>query len=546
MKWLRGACALSLLVVFIPRSLAAAGEWDRNGFDSDDLATLQRRDPALASALLRGEAELRAGSLTAAAETFKRLATQAPESALTLRRYCQVLTELGERNAAITACEAAIGQRQSAPTFRALVAALMSAPPSPEHLAFATQLANAAQRRQDDQPWGLAAQADIAERMGDEKMLQSSIVELERIAPGHYETVRARSALTGFLLPNWAWAGWVGLGSALFGTLAHATLTPIVRRRARRRLLTAATSLILLGATQLVARPALAADTAQGNASAQAAAAAQQPSDRSLSKWPVNDADPKKSLPTPAQRDANPMEFGYHMMDLADKADRAKAKGDFLGVAKYYEAMAIAVPDRAIGYRKSCEGYEKVGELEKALEMCRGALGAEGLEIADYLHFSQLLLARPGELAPAEVEDLTEVATHLKAESGGMAAGLQVQCNLAQRLDDVKRLEECAAAVAKETPNDPKLPIYQWGIAMKHEDYGQARSIVASARKSAVATPGIDVMARMTEEQSALGRRAARFAVRYAVPLTALFAALLALGFGLWSRKRFAWGWGPR
>jgi len=532
MTWLRGACALSLLMLVSPRSLAATGEWQRNGYDSDDLATLQRRDPAFAAALLRGEAELRAGALPAAAATFAGLAKQAPESALTLRRYCQVLTELGQRQPAIEACEAAIRQRQSAPTFRALVRALMSASPTPEDLTFATQLASAAQRRQDDQPWGLAARADIAERMGDEKMLQSSVLELERIAPGHYETLRARQALNGFLLPNWAWAGWAGLGLALFGTLAHAAFAPLTRRRARRRVLGVAASLVLVGATQLVPRPAFAAgDAAQ-------ATGAREPDDGALSKWPVSDADPKKSLPTPAQRDANPMEFGYHMMDLADKADRAKAKGDFLGVGKYYEAMAIAVPDRAIGYRKSCEGYEKAGDLEKALQMCRGALGAQGLELGDYLHFAQLLLAKPGPLAPTEVEDLTAITAHLKGETGGMVAGLQVQCGLAQRLDDVKLLEECATAVAKETPNDPKLPIYQWGIAMKREDYGRAREILAGARKSAVATPGIDVMDRMTQEQSALGRRAARFGARHAVQLAVLFTLLLAVGFGLWFRKR--------
>src|SRR6478735_3227171 len=444
MRWLRGACALSLLVLLVPRSLAAAGDWDRNGFDSDDLATLQRRDPALAAAFLRGEAQLRSGSTAAAAETFKQLSQKAPESALTLRRSCQALTQLGARHDAIAACEAAINQRQSAPTFRALVAALMSAPPSPEDLTFATQLANAAQRRQDDQPWGLAAQAEIAERMGDENMLQKAVIELERIAPGHYETLRARRALDSFSLPSWAWAGWTGLGAALLGTLAHAAWTPLARRRTRRRVASVATALMLVGATQLVARPAEAADTAAERAAERA------PSDDGLSEWPVDDSDPTKSLPTPAQRDGNPMEFGYHMMDLADKADRAKAKGDFRGVGKYYEAMAIAVPDRAIGYRKSCAGYEKAGDLDKALQMCRGALGAEGLDIGDYLHFAQLVLARPGPLAPSDVEDLTEISTHLKAEAGGMAAGLEVQCNLAQRLDDAKRLDECAVGMAKE------------------------------------------------------------------------------------------------
>lgn len=531
MKWLSGAGALTVLALTTPRLQAAIGEWERNGFDSDDLATLEHRDPAFASALLRGESELRAGNTRVAAETFKNVTEHAPESALALRRYCQVLTELGERKKAIAACEAAIRQRQSAPVFRALVSALMSVPPNPEDLFFATQLASAAQRRQDDQPWGLAAKAEIAERMGDEKMLNSTVLELERIAPGHYETRRARRALNGFQLPGWAWFGWGALGAAGLGTLAHAAFAFVTRSRMRRRFRGVATTLVLIGATQSVARPAPAADAAPEPTIQPA------PGDGALSKWPVDDSDPKKSLPTPAQRDGNPMEFGYHLMDLADKADRAKTKGDFRSVGKYYEAMAVAVPDRAIGYRKSCEGYEKAGDLEKALQMCRGALGAEGLELADYLHYVQLVLAKPGPLPVAEIDDVSEIATHLKATQAGMAAGLKVQCNLAERLDDVKRLEECATAVAKETPNDPKLPIYQWGVAMKHEDYGQARIILASARKSAIAIPGLDVMERLTEEQSAFGRRSARFAARYAVPLAVALALLLAIGFGSWFRR---------
>src|SRR6478752_2142672 len=180
MKWLRGACALSMLALTTPRLHAATGEWERNGFDSDDLATLERRDPTFVAALLRGEAELRSGATRAAAATFKRLSERAPESALTLRRYCQALTEIGER-------------------------------------------------------------------MGDEKMLQSAVVELERIAPGHYETLRARRALDGFHLPNWAWLGWAGLGAALLGTLAHAVGTPL-RRRKQRRVLGVAAALVLVGA----------------------------------------------------------------------------------------------------------------------------------------------------------------------------------------------------------------------------------------------------------------------------------------------------------
>ncbi|MET0790993.1 MAG: hypothetical protein ABW061_05685 [Polyangiaceae bacterium] len=518
---------LTLSLLLLPRSLFAAGEWDRNGVDRDDLAIMTARDPKLGALLLRGEAELNAGSISTAARTFKQLTESAPESAFAQRRYCQALTELGDRKAAIAACEAALGLRKSYLGFGALVGALLSKPPTPEELVLAAQLANVTRQHVDDQPWGLAAQGLVAERTGDEQMLQKIVVELERIAPDHYETVRARRALDSFRLPTWAFAVWGALALALIGSAVHAAAAAWRRPRSRRRLQGSATAALLLCGL-LLSRSTWAAEPAPNDV----------PPAEGLSKWPINDADPKQSLPTSEQRDKNPMEFGYHMMDLADKADIAKRKGDFAAVAKYYEAMAVAVPDRAIGYRRSCEAYEQVGNTEKALQMCRGALGADGLEVDDYLHFSKLLLAKPGALEPTDVEDLSQIATHLKAEQGAMAAGLKVQCDLAQRLDDAKRLEECATAVAKETPDDPKLVIYQWGVAMKQEDYARARQLIATARKSSLLPAGIEAMQRMTDEQSAPGRRVARLLVRHAAPLIASFALLLAVGFGFWFRKR--------
>jgi tetratricopeptide (TPR) repeat protein len=535
---LRTLLAIAVCALLLPRPLQAAGAWDRNGFDADDLARLNLRDSALGAEFLRGEAELRSGANEAAAVSFKHVLQQAPDSALAGRRYCQALTELAERQAAVAACEAALRLHPTAPSFRATVRALMLPTPTPEELDVAAQLANAAQLRMGDQPWGLAARSDIAERTGDEKMLEMLVVELERIAPGHYETLRARRALNGFRLPAWAWSVWLGLAALLVGTGVHAAFGALSRLRARRRLSGLAASATLILCALLGSRSA-SADASPSAASSGAAAPAAAPEPGGLSKWPVDDADPKKSLPTPVQRDGNPLEFGYHLMDLADKADIAKRKGDYGAVAKYYEAMAVAVPDRAIGYRKSCEAYEKTANPAKALDMCRGALGAQGVELADYQHFAQLVFGKEGALTPADVADLSDISSHLKGEPGALAAGLQIQCQLAQRLDDVLRLEECAAAVAKETPNDPKLVIYRWGIAMKQEDYKQAEQLVESARKSALRPAGIDMMAQMTQEQSAIGRRLARGLKRHALAVTVVFAVLLAVACGLWMRRRF-------
>ena len=518
------AALVSSVVLLTPRTASADGEWDRNGFDTDDLAALDQLHPGLSAVLLRGEAELRAGSVAAAASSFEKVARGAPENALANRRYCQALSELGKRQAALQACEASIQRKATAAGFRALSGALLSAPATPDDLTLATKLAGAAKRYLRDQPWSLAATGEIAERTGDEKMLEGAVLELERIAPDHYETRRARRALEAFRMPAWVWGVWGALGAAVLGTLLHAVRAKLATLRSRSRATASVVASLLALAISIVASPALAADEAKTG-----------PEADGLSQWPVNDADPKKSLPTAEQRDRNPLEFGYHMMDLADKADAAQRKGDFAAVGRYYEAMAVAVPDRAIGYRKSCEGYEKAGDMDKALAMCRGALAADGLDIADYLHFEKLLIAKAGPLSPVDIEDLDQISVHLKAEQGGMAAGLQVQCDLAERLDDLKRLHECADAMARDTPNDPKLLVYQWGVAMKEENYTQAQALIEAARKKALQPAGIEMMERATREQSAPQQRIARAFQRHpaAFGVGAGLLCVAALAFAL-------------
>lgn len=531
---LLAAAMLGSLALSAASQARADGEWDRNAFDMDDLRSLDQMHAGLSAILLRGESELRAGSVEAAVSSFAKVAHDAPENAFANRRHCQALTQAGQRQAAIQACEASIQRKPTAAGFRALSGALLSAPATADELTLAVQLAGAARRYLRDQPWSLAATGELAERTGDEKMLEDAVLELERIAPGHYETRRARQALEGFKLPAWAWGVWLALSVAVLATIVHATRAKLAGLRWRARAAQGVVTSLFAALVLTSAGSAAAADAPKPTGPAGDAT----PELGGLSQWPINDADPTKSLPTTEQRDRNPLEFGYHMMDLADKADIAQRKGDFNQVGKLYEAMSIAVPDRAIGYRKSCEGYEKAGNLEKALAMCRGALGADGLDINDYLHFEKLLLAKPGPLTPLDIEDLAEVSMHLKAEQGGMAAGLQVQCDLAERLDDLKRLRECADAMARETPNDPKLLVYQWGVAMKEENYDRAQALIDAARKKSLQPAGIEMMERATREQSAPQQRVARAVQHHPVLFGAGVGLLCVAGLAFVLRRQ--------
>jgi tetratricopeptide (TPR) repeat protein len=527
----RVVVALSLSGLFLTRPLYAAAGWERNGFDEDDLAYVTRHDPQAGVLLHRGESELKAGSLRSAADLFGQVVARVPDSSLAARRYCQALAELGQRREALVACQTAVKLHPTPPGFRALVRALMSAPPTPQESVLATSLAAAAKRQMSDQPWGDAAMSDIGQRTGDEPMLADSVDELERIAPGHYETIRARAALDTFRLARWAWGAWLGLALAVVGTMCHAAWTALARsRRGRRAALTLAASL-LVGVASLFS-------AANASAEPDGTAADATPPPGGLSKWSVDDSNPVKSLPTTQQRDRNPLEYGYHLMDLADKADIARRKGDWRGYGKYYEAIAVAVPDHAIGYRRSCEGYEKAGDTAKALQMCRGAMGGDGVELADYTQFAKLTFAKTEPLSPDDIQDLTDIVAHLKSQPGTVPVALDIQCELAQHLDDVKRLEQCSADVAKATPNDPKLVIYQWGIAMKHEDYSRAQQLLDVAHKQGLKPAGIEMMERMTQEQSAIGGRILRAAQRHPGAVGVLLGLLSVLGLSFAMRRR--------
>jgi tetratricopeptide (TPR) repeat protein len=526
---MRIVLAVSVSGLLLTRPLHADTVWDRYAFDRDDFAYLSKHDPQAAALLLRGEGELKAGATSAAADTFAAVVARAPDSALAARRECQALTRLHKRPEALSACQKADRLRLTPVGLRALVRAEMSAPPTPQDLVLSTQLAAAAKRQMSDQPWGLAAMADIGERTGDENMLATSVTELERIAPGNYETRRARAALDTFRLSRWASAAWVGLALVSIGTVCHAAWVRLAPRRSSRRLALPLAAALLVGAAQLFSA---------ASASAQSEVPAAEPPPGGLSKWRVNDADPVKSLPTTQQRDRNPLEYGYHLMDLTDKADIAQKKGDWLSVAKYYEAIAVAVPDHAIGFRRSCDAYEKVGNATKALEMCRGALAGDGVELRDYTHFAKLMFERTDAFTPADEQDISDIIQHLKEQSNSLPAALDIECQLAQRLDDVKRLETCVADVTKLTPDEPKLVVYQWAIAMKHEDYRKAQQLIDVARQRGLKPDGIDMMARMTQQQSALGGRVVRAVERHPAVLGAVLGLLAVLGLSVALRRR--------
>src|SRR5258706_8177355 len=114
---------------------------------------------------------------------------------------------------------------------RAMVGAIVSAPPTPTELANAFGLAKRARDVMPLEPFGYAAQCDIARRLGDPDMLSQCLEELRRVAPDHYETRRVEAIAAATRHP-WRFAfGWAAVGAVFIGTLVHAVWRSLPRIR---------------------------------------------------------------------------------------------------------------------------------------------------------------------------------------------------------------------------------------------------------------------------------------------------------------------------
>jgi hypothetical protein len=203
---------------------------NRHPVDASEIVRLGVQDPHARALLEEGEASL-GQDPKRAADRFGQAAAEATYSALAPRRQCQALLELGDRNAALNACRTAMNRGGSPLDIRALVRAILSKPGQPnfEELYETTLLAARAQRAMPHQPWGYAAQCDIARRLGDSKMLEECRKNLKRVAPDHAETRRASAGVVSRSMPARMAAGWGAIALVLL-----ATLIDFARRAGRR------------------------------------------------------------------------------------------------------------------------------------------------------------------------------------------------------------------------------------------------------------------------------------------------------------------------
>jgi hypothetical protein len=391
-------------------------------------------------------------------------------------------------------------------------------------------MADGAQRQLPGKPWGYAAWAEIARRIGDQALLKLSMKELERLAPDHYETRRARA-----LAPHsfgWARAaGWI----VLLSVVALGLYRDLSSARRRRRPAGPQVAFVLLLAAGLLLAPpdaAIAAPPAPPPPAAQPPELMGPPSAERLSDIPIDKRNPESSIPTPEQANANPVQFGYWLMDMATQAEEAEKKKDWRSAIGFYRALARAVPEKSVSFAKICRAYEELGERENGLSTCRLALGKEGAGADDYSRYVRLLLSHPGPVTSAERDEVSEIVKHMRQDPAAGLGALDVQCQLAVRTGDVPTLQECVSALIAAAPQDPRTVSYHWALAVAKRDFPEAARLVQRARTAGVTDDGIAQMEDLLQRWQARRRWPLWGGVIVAV------AALVFLLFRLYPRPR--------
>jgi hypothetical protein len=231
------------------------------------------------------------------------------------------------------------------------------------------------------------------------------------------------------------------------------------------------------------------------------------PDDSTESTFPIDRADPERSVPPLDQQNARPLAFGRYLMEMSAEADEAFKAGQFEKSAKYYRS-------------------------DLAIESCRDALGRSGATLDDYQRFVGLVMKKPA-LSDEDVKDLGDVVRHLEQTPATRYAGAVVDCELALRRNDAQRLEVCTGLLEAEARDDPRTLSNRFALAMMRGQLDQARGVIERAERNALPPQAIAHMKRAlgSAEAVAFRRRAGWVAAVFGV---CLFVALGAL----WLRRR--------
>jgi len=252
------------------------------------------------------------------------------------------------------------------------------------------------------------------------------------------------------------------------------------------------------------------------------------------SKFKVDDGFPEGSVPTDAEKNKNPIQFGYYLQDLLARAEEARKLKRFPALVMYYRAVAKAVPENAVSWRKLCEAYKLINDGPHAEATCKNALHTPGSELNDFVRYVEIVTAQPTSLQPDQRAELHAVADHLAAVSQDPSLSVlanRVRCQAAVKLSDVKLLEDCTQALVKTRPDDLKTVVFQWSLAVQKGEKDKAARLLERAQKLGLPKENIASMEPFTPGAHLNGRWQLWSAVGAA-------AVALASVLGAWLAKR--------
>jgi len=304
-----------------------------------------------------------------------------------------------------------------------------------------------------------------------------------------------------------------------------------------------------------------------------------------VSKFPINDDNPSASIPPLEARNANPLQFGYFLQDLYTKGELAFEKKDWAVSAKYFEAIAKVITDRARSFSKLCEAYQHLDEVESARANCAKAIVLPGATLMDHRRFLDVSLsakaltrsdvanidasiahvraqvaelpditpppraeikplasgAPPGEAARvlAEMKEAQRERNEAKQSSAERADFMQkyegLVCRLGLRLRDAARLGRCVDELKRQKADARVVLTFEWSKALITRDRARSRELLEQARKLQIPAATLAAMSR--EHDDTFGLLA--LLKRWKLVAGALVACVVIAGGALaWLRRR--------
>jgi len=412
------------------------------------------------------------------------------------RLGCKAAIKSKDRARAIEVCKASLKANTAPEEMTDLVHAYMlgDGPLSPQDLYEAVILSRGAGRWGDY--YSAIARCHLAKRLGDEAMIDTCTETLKERYLKHADAQETLAEVKADMPWSIA-AAWLVLVAGLLGTAAHWTLRRIKARSSAVSAIVAAVVLLCLPSSH------------------SARAQEGKPIDIDIpNRFPIDDQNPSSNIPTEAQRNQYPMDFGYFLQENLDRAERATKGNRHADAAKYFYAVAAAVPDVAIGFTKLCESLEKAGQIKEAIVACKGALSRSGSKVSDHARLAQLIFSQPDPLPQAQIDDIVASVAHLKKEGDTTkdnqikAVGFDLECDVAKRTKNKKLLAECAAGLATLNPNTARAISLQWAVAVNNNDKPAAERWVALASQQKLSADVIDMMKQGTASLKPPWRRA--------------------------------------